>query len=128
MVILAWAIFRSCLNMRTCDLTCLRGCEIFNTSIIAVDAFFKNRLLGSWNFASQFHLVRCRTVEAHIKVSRFSLCSLDRLFSNWLVFLIPACKILSKVLKCQSFSNSVVYPHRGTVRCQGRHMTPTNRL
>ena len=45
------------------------------------------------------------TVEACIKKLMFFLGSLERLLNNWLVFLIPACKVLNKVLIFQSFSN-----------------------
>ena len=43
------------------------------------------------------------TVEAHIEEPRVFLGSLDRFLSNWLVFSIPACKILNKVLIYQPF-------------------------
>ena len=53
------------------------------------------------------------TVETNKKESKLLLDSLDSFLSNWLVFSIPACKVLNKVFIHQPFSNSGVHPHRG---------------
>ena len=58
------------------------------------------------NFAVQ-------VVPTCMKEPRFFLGSLDRFLSNWLVFSIPACKVLNKVLICQSCSIIGVHPSRG---------------
>jgi len=40
----------------------------------------------------------CHTIETHIKEPRLFLSSLDRFLSSGLIFSIPACKVLNKVL------------------------------